>query len=269
MRVLCVDDEPNALEASERELKKIGEVSEVSSFLCPEEALEHLRSHGADVALLDIDMRTMDGLTLARRIRELSPGTRVDFLTGYSQYAVEAFRLHVAGYLLKPATKEDFEEEFACLGQPAAPAGQARLRVQCFGNFEVFMGGVPVKFERSRTKELFAYLIDRRGAAATTGELCAVLWEDRPDTASQRGQLRNLWADLTRSLRAAGAAQALVKSRNSFAVAVDALDCDYYSFLRSDPAAVNAYTGEYMAQYSWAEMSLGRLERQLAARRPE
>ena len=43
MRVLCVDDEPNALEASERELKKIGEVSEVSSFLCPEEALEHLQ----------------------------------------------------------------------------------------------------------------------------------------------------------------------------------------------------------------------------------
>ena len=54
MRVLCVDDEPNALEASERELKKIEQVSEVSSFLCPEEALEHLKSHGADVALLDI-----------------------------------------------------------------------------------------------------------------------------------------------------------------------------------------------------------------------
>lgn len=269
MKVLCVDDEPNALQAAERELRQIADVTEVAAFLSPQEALQALADHPMDVALLDIDMRTMDGLTLARAIREQSPRTRIIFLTGYSQYAVEAFRLHASGYLLKPATREDIEAELAYLKAPQQRFSDGRLRVQCFGNFEVFAGGVPLKFERSKTKELLAYLIDRRGAAATTGELCAVLWEDRPDSISLRAQLRNLLADLSRSLRAVHAEEVLLKSRNSFAVAVDAVDCDYYAFLRREAAAVNSYAGEYMAQYSWAEMRLGYLERRGPQNGPE
>ena len=48
----------------------------------------------------------------------------------------------------------------------------ARLRVQTFGNFEVFWKEQPVRFERSKTRELFAYLIDRRGARSTMASLC-------------------------------------------------------------------------------------------------
>ncbi len=33
------------------------------------------------------------------------------------------------------------------------------------------------------------------------------------------------------------------------------LDCDLYRFLKNDPAAVNAYRGEYMAEYSWAVLN--------------
>ena len=49
-----------------------------------------------------------------------------------------------------------------------------RLRVQCFGNFEVFFGGLPLKFARSKTKELFAYLVNRRGAVCTVRELSLI-----------------------------------------------------------------------------------------------
>jgi two-component system LytT family response regulator len=61
-------------------------------------------------------------------------------------------------------------------------------------------------------------------------------------------------------LERVGAADVFLKARNSFAVARDKLDCDFYSFLRGDSAAVNAYFGEYMTQYSWAEMTLGSLK---------
>ena len=50
-----------------------------------------------------------------------------------------------------------------------AQRDRPRLRVQTFGNFEVFYDGKPVHFRRRRTKELFAYLIDRRGAGSTMG----------------------------------------------------------------------------------------------------
>ena len=40
------------------------------------------------------------------------------------------------------------------------------------------MNGAPLAFGRAKAKELFACLIDRRGAGLTTREACSLLWED-------------------------------------------------------------------------------------------
>ena len=116
------------------------------------------------------------------------------------------------------------------------------------------MDGAPLKFERSKTKELFAYLVDRKGAASNTGELCAVLWEDKPDSVSLRNQLRTLLSDLSRSLKSVQAEDILIKNRNHFAVATDKMDCDFYSFLQKEAAAVNHYTGESVS-YTHLDLS--------------
>lgn len=87
-----------------------------------------------------------------------------------------------------------------------------------------------------------------------------MLWEDKEDTPALRTQLRIHVSDLTRTLKRLNCWEILNIRRNQFAIAVNAVDCDYYDFLRSDAAAVNAYRGEYMKQYSWAEMTLGTLE---------
>ena len=135
-----------------------------------------------------------------------------------------------------------------------------RLRVQTFGNFEVFYDGKPVHFSRSRTKELFAYLIDRRGAGSTMGELISVLWEGRPDTDSVRSQLRSLITDLRNTFRQLDEKSIIIKQRDLIAVDPDRVDCDYYRFLAGDKAAVNAFRGEYMSNYSWAETTVGALQ---------
>ena len=46
-----------------------------------------------------------------------------------------------------------------------------KINVRCFGKFEVFRGEIPIKFSRSKAKELLAYLIAARGSAVTSGEL--------------------------------------------------------------------------------------------------
>lgn len=137
---------------------------------------------------------------------------------------------------------------------------EVRLRVQTFGNFEVFCDGQPVHFHRRRTKELFAYLIDRRGAGCTMGQLISVLWEGRPDTESVRSQLRSLITDLRTTLRTLREEAAIIKQRDLIAVDPARVDCDYYRFLAGDPGAVSAFRGEYMTNYSWGETTLGALQ---------
>ena len=51
----------------------------------------------------------------------------------------------------------------------------------------------------------------------------------------------------------------LLRMRDQWAVDTELLDCDYYRMLQGDMDAVNSYQGEYMKQYSWAELTVGRL----------
>ena len=122
-----------------------------------------------------------------------------------------------------------------------------KLQVKCFGNFEVFAGGVPVKFSRKKSKELFAYLIDREGAAVNVNELNAILWEE-----DKKSYFRNLIADIQASLKAVDAEDVFIKRRNECFVDVNKIDCDAYEYRKDNPDAIRMYRGEYMAQYSWA-----------------
>ena len=127
----------------------------------------------------------------------------------------------------------------------------------CFGNFEVYRNREPLAFKRPKTKELFAYLIDRNGAGVTTKEICAMLWEDDTDDAKNRNYLYQLMNDLKFTLKEVGAEGILVKRGTSYSVDAERIDCDYYSFLKNGKPE---FFGEYMTQYSWAEGTCGLLE---------
>ena len=54
--------------------------------------------------------------------------------------------------------------------------------------------------------------------------------------------------------------EALIRGHRELAIRTDMIDCDYYRMLEGDMDAVNAYHGEYMKEYSWAELTNARLE---------
>ena len=116
------------------------------------------------------------------------------------------------------------------------------------------MDGQLVRFGRAKSKELLAYLVDKRGLSVTTGEAYAVLFEDAQDTLSGKSYFRTILYEMINSLKKAGADEILLKERNSYAVIPEKFDCDYYRFLRGDPVAVNRFQNDYMPSYSWAEI---------------
>lgn len=259
MNILAVDDERLALDTLVDSVQKAVPSAGVFGFQRPEDALVYVCQNACEVAFLDIKMRGMTGLELARRLKELQADMNIIFVTGYSEYSLDAFRLYASDYLLKPATPDAVCRALEHLRVPVLPAQTHRLRIQCFGNFEVYANNRPLVFKRKKAKELLAYLVDRMGAAVTMGELMAVIWENGPDTTSRHSNLRNLIAELKTVLATAGADDIILKNRNSIAINCKAVDCDYYDFLRHIPYAVNNYQGEYMAQYSWAEITTAAL----------
>ena len=118
----------------------------------------------------------MGGLTLAEKIRELRPKCQIVFCTGYEQYAVAAIKLRASGYLLKPVSAENVQEEIDYIRGKRAV--EKLLTVRCFGMFEAYAHGKALTFRRSKTKELLAFLIDCKGAGTTAREIIAKMWAD-------------------------------------------------------------------------------------------
>ena len=168
-----------------------------------------------------------------------------------SEYALDAIRLRCSGYLIKPITKEDVQRE---LDNIKGSSPKPSLRIRCFGNFDVFVSGKELVFKRKKTKELFAYLIDRRGAGVNTKEICAVLWEDDDD--KKQNYVRQLIMDLRSSLKQAGIVHILKYANGGYSIDVKDFECDYYSYLNTGSPK---FHGEYMAQYSWAETTCAML----------
>lgn len=225
----------------------------------PSVLLDFVEKERPDIVWLDIEMPDMNGLEMAAKIKGISPDSNIVFVTGFPQYAVDAFGLHVSGFVLKPATEENLRDEIENLRRPVLKDDDNMVRVQCFGNFEVFGRDGILKFTRALSKEAFAYLIDRRGAGCTVGEICSVLWEDRQADKKLKSQCRVIMAALKKDLSDAGFGNVLVKNWNTWGVDAAKVCCDYYDFLKRDSGAVNSFRGEYMAQYSWAEMTIGSL----------
>ena len=258
MRVFAIDDEPVLLETLHEAIAEALPGAEIADFRRGSEALAAITEQGLRPGLVfsDIRMPDMDGLHLATAIKRLTPEARIIFTTAYPQYALEAWKRHVHGYLLKPVTAEDIRETLSELPAPLKSA-RDRLEVRCFGHFEVFWHGEPVIFQRKQSKELFAFLVDRMGRACTAEEITAALWEDERDMQTAKHRIRTLLTDLRSSLRQIGMEEVLIRERRQLAVRRDMLDCDYYRMMDGDMEAVNAYGGDYMIEYSWAEMTAG------------
>ncbi len=254
MKILCLDDEPLALKMLQISIEKAKPDAQVTAFSKQKELIAEAESNGCDVAFLDIHMRGMTGVEVAKKLKEINPKMNIIFVTGFSEYKGDAMDMKASGYIMKPVTAEEVAAELDDLRFPVIPKKNALLRVQCFGNFDVFKpDGLPVHFERSRSKEIFAYLVHRHGSSCTTREIAAALFEDEPYDKKQQSYLQTLISAMIKSLKKIGAESVIVKSYNALSVNVDLLDCDYYRFQELDAGAVNSYQNEYMSQYYWAD----------------
>ena len=255
MIAICVEDERILMEYTVEMCLELPEISEAKGFTRAAEALEWLDNNRADIALLDIDMPEMNGIELAARIKDKCPGTAVIFLTGYAQYAVQAFSVRASGYLLKPITKEALAADvtYALSGKMSRPAGH--IVVHTFGNFDVFVDGQPVSFKVAKCKEMLAYLVDRQGYGVTRPELFSIVWENSPYDRKNQKLLDVYIRALRESLRNYGIEDLLELNKGVIRIKPEMITCDAYLFYSGSSDAVNSYKGEYLSGYSWASIT--------------
>jgi two-component SAPR family response regulator len=265
MKVIAVDDEKNNLNALKMEAEEIEDMELVGLFQDPLQALEFVKKEPVEVAMLDIRMPGMDGLTLGRKIREYCPEVALVYVTAYKEYAYDAFQVDANSYLLKPFNRQDIEKAIEkarhLVSEEKTQADtKPRIFIRTFGRFEVFVDGRPVDFSSEKAKELFALLVDRRGGIVTTEEMLACLWEDRPDDSRSRNYCRKVIQRMNECLEQYGIHDIIIPHhRGGKSLDMNRVNCDYYQYLEGDETRQGEFHGEYMTNYSWAEVTLGSL----------
>ena len=80
---------------------KIEQFPSAESFL-----FRYAEEKSFDILLLDIEMGSMDGIALAKKLRQDNAGLQIVFITGYADYMAEGYDVSALHYLMKPVNKE-------------------------------------------------------------------------------------------------------------------------------------------------------------------
>lgn len=121
MNIIAVDDERPALRMLEKAIKTAKQDCSLVCFSKAADAVRHAETNIVDVAFLDINMVGMDGLSLAKCLISIYSKINILFVTGYREYAIDAFSLPASGYILKPVNPEAIALELSRLRFPVNP----------------------------------------------------------------------------------------------------------------------------------------------------
>jgi two-component SAPR family response regulator len=119
MKILLVDDEELQLIRLKNAARKA--LPRDCEFLCytnPVKAFEENAENKIDIAFLDIETPVINGIQLAKKLKDVNPQINIIFVTAYDAYALDAYNLHASGYITKPVNESKIKEELDGLRFP-------------------------------------------------------------------------------------------------------------------------------------------------------
>lgn len=247
MNVMYVDDEVMLLENFKLTIAGLPKVDSLVTFSDSVQALEWAKNNTVDAAFLDIEMPVMNGIELARRLKNVDRNIRIIFVTAFEQYALQAFGVDAIGYLLKPYCREDIEKELKKASN-VRRVFEKEVRIYTMPEFAVRVNDVPLRLGQTKQEELLAFLVDRGATGTTKEDVMANLWSEYSGDSVY-------WTTMSRLkgiLEKEGIADLIISNGQRREINMDMVECDLYRMLDGDKAVIARYEGEYLPRFLWA-----------------
>lgn len=235
MNVLIVDDELLAIERVKSLLGDYSQVGTIHSLQDSSLVIRLLRKEDIQVVFLDINMPEVSGMDVAKEIRRHYDDIDIVFVTGYENYALEAFEVEAVDYLVKPIRRQRFSKTMQRLIQRHIPkAVEKRVRINTFGRFECFVQEADnqihqIKWRTRKAKELFAYLVDNHDKHITRDMIIDTLWHDFDNVKASNNLNSNIYY-VKKELTRYGLDSALSSDKKhiTFSINSDEIDLDVW-----------------------------------------
>jgi len=192
IKVILVDDEILNLAYLKSILEKVEEFKILGCFTEPFKAIDFISRNHIDIVFLDIELPDINGIDCALTMQNIQNDIKIVFITAYSQYAVEAFKVHAIHYLLKPIKFDqviDLLNYFKSLKNIELNINNefTKTSVFFFGKFRITNSlNEEVKWPTKKTAELCAYFILHANQRLHKYRICEDLWPDIDEDKSSK-----------------------------------------------------------------------------------
>ena len=118
MKIIILDNHKLIIAEIKRQVLSVLPNAECICFTKQREAIEYVRKNHVDTALLDIDMPGLNGIEVAELMCRINPRLNIIFVTGYPEYALQAFSVPVSDFIVKPVSEDALKATFQKLRFP-------------------------------------------------------------------------------------------------------------------------------------------------------
>lgn len=118
MNIIILDNHKLIIAEIKRQVMSVQPDAVCECFTKQREAIEYVRNNPVDVALLDVDMPGLNGIEVAELMCQIKPRLNIIFVTGYPEYALQAFSVPVSDFIVKPVSEEALRTSFGKLRFP-------------------------------------------------------------------------------------------------------------------------------------------------------
>lgn len=281
MRAIMIDDEPLLLNYQKTIIEKVEGFHLVGAYTSPADAMQEIAQTKPEIVFLDIELMGENGLKAADQLLEKLPSLQVVFITGHSQYAVDAFEIQAIDYILKPLTQARLAKTYARLAGEKKNDSQS-WECAWIKNFDTLQfldehgHPIEVKWRTSKAKELFLFLLHHHGKSVSKDRILNHLW---PEGSGKKVynqlyttvyQIRNTLATHNIEIEIASKEDNYILHLHDVALDVDRFEHELESYgeisesnLTSYQQTLHLYKGGYLEAlpYDWVESERERLRK--------
>lgn len=254
IKIVLVDDSTICLETLQNMCEQVGGMDICGAFTNPIQALSFADENPVDAAWLDIEMPEMNGIELAKKLRERHPHIVLIFVTSKEEYCSMAMRMKADAYIFKPYEMEDIKEA-AERTRLLNKRRYMKLRAVMFGRFDIFVNNIALHFPNTKSKELLALCLDHCGGEVTMEEAIDKLWPEKDYDERVKRLYRKAVSSLKTVLAEATDKTVFTNNRGSCKIIPGYFQCDYYELLERQESEerIQEAMEKYLEEYSWSE----------------
>jgi two-component system LytT family response regulator len=113
LKCILLEDEPLARKQMEKYINNYPELELIKSFDHGEGLVDFCENNRVDLAFFDIEVPDENGMSLAKKLRDVGLNIDIIFTTAYSDFAVESYQVDAIDYILKPFSESTFKERLS------------------------------------------------------------------------------------------------------------------------------------------------------------